>query len=485
MKGWKSGFFLIDQRAIPHYMSWRHPDSVISDLKPLAGSYSQVDVRRLSAFIVKLRDMPEGVLVLSGLSRVWKSCTRDLILKDSSGNVMGIYDFFACPNRLDRRFQKKFILMRGPLLEASFLLYSSSCQLPSVRDQQQLIPSKALPDPTYDDDASVEIPLITPIHSTATIPARGNQSRVFVPFAAESHGKAIMDDTVDTPARNFFPLATGPYYAAYLKDDVVTGSYKVSREEWEGPHQPTLSILTKEMFKDPNVADLNDKVTTSDAAFIKAKAKRKEKKKNIKSLSKTLDQFTSKATRFAYDLNQKFLASDEFSRVQGVLLSLATSVGFERGLNMDQTLEQLAAALKKISCFVDGAVVRMIEATPLVAMTDYPFLNKIADHSASSLSVLVKLELDRLAHPATIPAPRVVGVFLLRKRSAFASSGSLDVVVAISIENEKDCAPPVHRMFPLLLWLMLEKLLMPLPGLSLVLCFLFLLNPPLYLLMIA
>nr|GEW18401.1 hypothetical protein [Tanacetum cinerariifolium] len=64
--------------------------SVIVDSKHPPGSYSQADARRLSAFVVKLRGMPEGVLVLSGLSRVWKRHTRDLILKDSSRNVMGI-----------------------------------------------------------------------------------------------------------------------------------------------------------------------------------------------------------------------------------------------------------------------------------------------------------------------------------------------------------------------------------------------------------
>nr|GFB91636.1 hypothetical protein [Tanacetum cinerariifolium] len=37
MKSWKSGFFLIYQRAIPDYMSWRHPSSAIDDLKPPTG----------------------------------------------------------------------------------------------------------------------------------------------------------------------------------------------------------------------------------------------------------------------------------------------------------------------------------------------------------------------------------------------------------------------------------------------------------------
>ncbi|GKE07053.1 hypothetical protein Tco_1399071 [Tanacetum coccineum] len=89
------------------------------------------------------------------------------------------------------------------------------------------------------------------------------------------------------------------------------------------------------------VTDLNDKVTNYDATFVKAKAKGKEQKKKIK--------------------------------VQGELLSLAASAGFERGLSMDQTQDRLAMALKKISHFVPGAQGRLAEATPLVATTDYPF----------------------------------------------------------------------------------------------------------------
>ncbi|GJZ26590.1 hypothetical protein Tco_0570843 [Tanacetum coccineum] len=82
-------------RAIPDYMSWRHPISAIDDPKPPAGSYSQDDVRRLSAHVEKLQDIPEGGLVLFGLSRVWKSQTRDLILKDLSGNVMGFLFYYT------------------------------------------------------------------------------------------------------------------------------------------------------------------------------------------------------------------------------------------------------------------------------------------------------------------------------------------------------------------------------------------------------
>ncbi|GJX28742.1 hypothetical protein Tco_0236821, partial [Tanacetum coccineum] len=55
----KSGFFLIDRRAIPDAMVWRDTDATIDDTRPAAGSFNMADVRRLSAHVIKLRDMPE------------------------------------------------------------------------------------------------------------------------------------------------------------------------------------------------------------------------------------------------------------------------------------------------------------------------------------------------------------------------------------------------------------------------------------------
>ncbi|GKD45149.1 hypothetical protein Tco_1269794 [Tanacetum coccineum] len=107
MKHWKSGFFLIDWRAIPIYMSWRHPDSAINDPKPPAGSFNMENVLRLSAYVVKLRDTLEGVLVLSGLSRVWKSRTCDPVLQGTDGNVMGNHDFLCLPEWTGAEIQEE------------------------------------------------------------------------------------------------------------------------------------------------------------------------------------------------------------------------------------------------------------------------------------------------------------------------------------------------------------------------------------------
>ncbi|GKA83093.1 hypothetical protein Tco_0789841 [Tanacetum coccineum] len=509
--------------AIPDYMSWRHPDSTINDLKPPAGSFNMEDVRRLSAHVVKLRDMPEGVLVLSGLSRVWKSRTCDLVLRGADGNVMGIHDFLCLPEWTGAEVQEephhdiRPTLQRLPFYCTPPAAVDAGVSDPTPEDlaagnpsvkvvakaeasQKRYasisgaISSHVAKRTSDDDDACVEIPLVTHIRSAVVIPSSRNQGEGFAAPIAEglraqdSLGKGIMIDAAaassacvsrprsssgpassfrdisgDVIHRDVFPFSPGPYYATYLEGGVVWNC-EFSHEEWDAPHQPTLTILTKKVFKDPSVgktmvnqfptpgemvriealssdqlttkmsvlhclmmshggellaryrgllqsyheyvqstdsrlkgyqekfasltglksqvpglqrqiAGLNDKLSSFDAAFSKSKAKGKERKKKIKSLTKTLDQLNVDVVRLSTALNQatileaekdeeilwlkasppefvsffrgqfqglvrKFLASDEFSRVQGELLSLAASVGFERGLSMHRTREE-------------------------------------------------------------------------------------------------------------------------------------------------
>ncbi|GJX08164.1 hypothetical protein Tco_0196096 [Tanacetum coccineum] len=96
LKQWKEKKFLIDRRAIPFHMPWRHPDSCITDKVPT--SFNQDHVDRLKAHIVKLRDIPEGVLVRSGLSRVWRNPMCDPVLRRSDNTAMSIHDFLCMPS---------------------------------------------------------------------------------------------------------------------------------------------------------------------------------------------------------------------------------------------------------------------------------------------------------------------------------------------------------------------------------------------------
>nr|GFB57562.1 hypothetical protein [Tanacetum cinerariifolium] len=131
-----------------------------------------------------------------------------------------------------------------------------------------------------DDDAYVEILLVTPIRSATVIPSLGNQGGSSTALAAEgpsTRGNVIMVDVAatsfvsasrlrpssrpansfrdvfkDTIHTNFFPFSAGPYCAAYPEGGVA-GNYKLTREEWDAPYRPTFRVLTKEIFKDPIV----------------------------------------------------------------------------------------------------------------------------------------------------------------------------------------------------------------------------------------
>ncbi|GJX68088.1 hypothetical protein Tco_0303815 [Tanacetum coccineum] len=484
MKHWKSGFFLIDRRAILDDMVWRHPNATIDDPRPADGSFNMADVRRLSAHVINLRDMPE---------------------------VLGIYDFLSLPEWTSAVVQEephldvRSTLQRLPFyctplavadLKASTYDVASSHVTKRTRSaltqsfdnttQPNLFVGNSDDESNGDDDACVEIPLVTPLRSAAMIPPSGNQGRSSVaPLllllkALTPEGKGIMVDDVAAPSggvsrqrpssrpapsfrdvsgdaihTDFFPFFVGSYYATYSEDGVA-GNYEFTREELDAPYRPTFGVLTKEVFKDlalcktivdqfptpremvrvkglsddqltakmsvlhcmmmshggkllardhglnqshyeyvlsidsrlkgyeekvagltrlelqvstlkKQVYGLNDKLANSNASFAKSKANGKERKKKIKSLLKaTPSEFSSFFRGQFQGLVQKFLASDEFSRVQGKLLSLATSFGFERGLSMHRTKDEFADMLKKMVNFMPGAQERLAEASPLL-----------------------------------------------------------------------------------------------------------------------
>ncbi|GKD82738.1 hypothetical protein Tco_1349577, partial [Tanacetum coccineum] len=251
-----------------------------------------------------------------------------------------------------------------------------------------------------DDDACVEIPLVTPLRFIVVIPPLGNQGRSSAAPAAEGSntrdywGKDIMVDDVASPFSgvsrprpssrpapsfrdvscdaihmDFFPFSIGPYYTIYPEDGVA-GNYELN----QSPHEYVLSA-------DSKLKGYEEKVANMTGLELQSKAKGKERKKKIKSLAKSLDNLHAEVARLSADLNRatglvwKFLASDEFSRVQGELLSLAASAG-------------------------------LVEASPHVAHTNYAFLNKISKHATEPLSVILQLEPEKLARPADVPTSR-------------------------------------------------------------------------------
>ncbi|GJW39046.1 hypothetical protein Tco_0064891 [Tanacetum coccineum] len=221
----------------------------IDDSRHVAGSFSMVDMCRLSAHVIKLRDMPEGVLVLSGptLQRLPFYCTplvavdavisnptlEDLVVGTPSSKILA---------KAEASQKRKASTSGATLSHVAKRTRSTLAQSSSSTILPSLFVGDSDNESDGDDDACVKIPLVTPLRSTAVIPSLGNQGWSSTGPAAEgpntrdSQGKGIMADDAAAPSV-----------------DVVAGNYEFTREEWDAPYRLAFGVLTKEVFKDPIV----------------------------------------------------------------------------------------------------------------------------------------------------------------------------------------------------------------------------------------
>ncbi|GJU67967.1 hypothetical protein Tco_1254226 [Tanacetum coccineum] len=64
LKKWKDKFFLVDRRAVPIDMAWRHYDSIVSDPFPKFDKYNAPDVAKLHEVVIALRK-PHPILMMA------------------------------------------------------------------------------------------------------------------------------------------------------------------------------------------------------------------------------------------------------------------------------------------------------------------------------------------------------------------------------------------------------------------------------------
>ncbi|GKB91013.1 hypothetical protein Tco_0963285, partial [Tanacetum coccineum] len=62
LKKWKDKFFLVDRRAAPIAMAWRHHDSSVPDPFPGSSEYNASDVAKLREVVISLRRPPLSIL---------------------------------------------------------------------------------------------------------------------------------------------------------------------------------------------------------------------------------------------------------------------------------------------------------------------------------------------------------------------------------------------------------------------------------------
>ncbi|GJS34636.1 hypothetical protein Tco_0533018 [Tanacetum coccineum] len=477
------------------FVQTRNPDIAIDDPRPVTGSFNMADVRRLSTHVVKLRDMPEGVLVLSGLSRLEKS-------------LMSIHDFLCLLEWTGAEVQEEPHLDVRPTLQRLSFYFTPPAAAdvvipePTPEDLAVGTPSSkivAKAEATQKRKASIffmvprssQVTLMMrvmvmmilvlrfrwlPFCSVDLIPLQ-EQGRdalcSYLPEGSNTQGKGIMLDDVVAPSggvsqprsssgpassfrdvsgdaihTDFFPFSDGPYYATYPEDGVARncGSsfhalnqatiLEAERDEeilWLKAIKPQriyveLGDLLEQPFPEQSdslfprvlsanvlaralyLASIEERETVRYLREVQDISRRQQRRGDEKCrVVVAAEKLTGIVSEKKRGLVQKFLALDEFSRVQGELLSLAASAGFERGLSMHQTEDEFADVLKKMVNFMPDVT--------------------------EPLSVILQLELEKLAHPANVPTPRDTHAYppIVKESTMTHVSQSLELSVMLSL----------------------------------------------------
>ncbi|GJZ16261.1 hypothetical protein Tco_0551938 [Tanacetum coccineum] len=95
LKGWKKKFFLLDPRAIPDAMPWRHGDTDLYD--DFSENYNENDDARLSEFLVPLRPPPRHFLYVCGLTMACRHLKLHYNIRDQDKNVIDMDTFLKLP----------------------------------------------------------------------------------------------------------------------------------------------------------------------------------------------------------------------------------------------------------------------------------------------------------------------------------------------------------------------------------------------------
>ncbi|GJX55288.1 hypothetical protein Tco_0285185 [Tanacetum coccineum] len=102
-------------------------------------------------------------------------------------------------------------------------------------------------------------------------------------------------------------------------------------------------------------------------------------------------------------LVRKFLKSSKFNRAFAGVLNTAISVGVERGLRMGRTDEEFRGLSQRVAGFIPDAKEKFDRVIAAFPDTTFPFLDKVSQHSQSSLQDIARLEPDRVT-PSSQPS---------------------------------------------------------------------------------
>ncbi|GKC51094.1 hypothetical protein Tco_1073839, partial [Tanacetum coccineum] len=473
------GSTCFDRMAIPFHMPWRHPDSCITDKVPTGFNQNHVD--QLKAHIVKLRDILEGVLVQSGLSRVWRNPMCDPMLRHSDNTVMSIHDFLCMPSLEKATVREEphelgtSILGRvadrttPPAPAGTAIPRASLEEIVITRPDLSGASSSGLAaddgvehtdDGTLDDDGQrngSEFAMEKEVKTHAEL--SGGARRTTRASSYASHGVSedasspaqeavaapdtqplgtdagadeiasdgnvdsyfdarVSNNAGDVLERDLLSFIPGPYYIPHpLVEGSGSESPPYNKDDWEEIHGVNHGLRQKELYKDPKVC------RTALDRFPTPAETHRLRELSLVELSDWMSVLQCQLITHGSILNarynhflknverltKRFLKSSKFNRAFAGVLNTAISVRVERGLRMDRTDEEFRGLSQKVAGFIPNAKEkfdRVIAAFPDIT---FPFLDKVSQHSQSSLQDIARLEPNRVT-PSSQPSSAIASL---------------------------------------------------------------------------
>ncbi|GJX08168.1 hypothetical protein Tco_0196100 [Tanacetum coccineum] len=102
-------------------------------------------------------------------------------------------------------------------------------------------------------------------------------------------------------------------------------------------------------------------------------------------------------------IKEELKSYSEFNRAFAGVLNTAISVGVERGLRMGRTDEEFRGLSQRVAGFIPDAKEKFDRVIAAFPDATFPFLDKVSQHSQSSLQDIARLEPDRVT-PSSQPS---------------------------------------------------------------------------------
>nr|GEV07816.1 hypothetical protein [Tanacetum cinerariifolium] len=423
LKKWMGKFFLIDHRAIPNYLTWRHSCScVLDDL--LTDGYDQNDVERLCARLICFREIREEVRVRSASDTTpepsQSSKKRKLSKRASEAGS-------SAPE----------LGQDKDVDEANIANFYTEIKNSLERDEGTSTKATSAPTPRL--GKRLGAPPFVAIVSASGPSHVGTSTRAFTSgrnfslrgAAISGHdkksGAEVMQrqmDLLDSLARS----ALAHDVECFIHMKVLLPPY--TKEEWNGHHELEDNIFCKDIFKDLDVCR-----KSLDQTITPVELKRTESLLQL-DLSNHFNVLSALLVSYVAELNYRytgeqgsaFLKDDasvkalivrdfqnqlalEKAKYQGYkeavdglreeVTRFVGSVVESLGLRMGPTDTEFEVVAQKVSNFFIGAKADFKKALVDFPTTPFPFLVKIVAASVGTLSEVTQILSDKHIHLVT------------------------------------------------------------------------------------